>query len=173
MKRPMSKCLKNMYGQTATVYIAKAIVPSIPTLQLYEDMLDLLGPILTKLSTYLGRAPYNLPGLLPKLDEAYFQRVDRPNVPQAARLGEVLREAAHGVAAHLGDRAVRVRDVHRGRGAGRPRRQDGDDAVRPDAAAAIADPPGALGPDRRPLHEDEVVPEAVPLGEPERQGTAS
>jgi regulator of PEP synthase PpsR (kinase-PPPase family) len=38
--------------------------------------LDLLGPILTKLSTYLGRTPYNLPGLLHQLNEDYFQRVD-------------------------------------------------------------------------------------------------
>ncbi len=38
--------------------------------------LDLLGPLLTKLSTYLGRAPYNLPGLLHQLDEDYFHRVD-------------------------------------------------------------------------------------------------
>lgn len=38
--------------------------------------LDLLGPILTKLSTFLGKAPYNLPGLLHQLDDAYFQRVD-------------------------------------------------------------------------------------------------
>lgn len=38
--------------------------------------LDLLGPILTKLSTFLGKSPYNLPGLLHQLDDAYFHRVD-------------------------------------------------------------------------------------------------
>ena len=38
--------------------------------------LDLLGPILNKLSTHLGLAPYNLPGLLHQLDDRYFHRVD-------------------------------------------------------------------------------------------------
>jgi [pyruvate, water dikinase]-phosphate phosphotransferase / [pyruvate, water dikinase] kinase len=38
--------------------------------------LDLLGPILSKLSAYIGHAPYNLPGLLHQLDEAYFHRVE-------------------------------------------------------------------------------------------------
>ncbi len=40
------------------------------------SVLDLLGPMLAKLSTHLGRTPYNLPGLLHQLDEAYFHRVE-------------------------------------------------------------------------------------------------
>ena len=38
--------------------------------------LDLLGPMLAKLSGLLGRPPYNLPGLLHQLDEKYFQRIE-------------------------------------------------------------------------------------------------
>jgi [pyruvate, water dikinase]-phosphate phosphotransferase / [pyruvate, water dikinase] kinase len=40
------------------------------------NSLDLLGPLLTRLSTHLGRVPYNLPGLLHQLDDAYFGRVE-------------------------------------------------------------------------------------------------
>ena len=69
-----------------------------------------------------------------------------PDPPvEPARLGEVAREAADRVPAHLGDRAVGVVDVHRRRRARGSRRQDRHDAVRADAAAAIADAPRPLG----------------------------
>src|SRR6266511_3906117 len=85
-----------------------------------------------------------------------------------ARLGEVAGEAADGVAAHLGDRAVGVVDVHRNGCARGSRGQDRHDAVGADPAVTIAYAARSLGVHERPLDEHEVVPEAVVLREAER-----
>jgi hypothetical protein len=38
--------------------------------------LDILGPLITNLSSYLGREPLETPSLLRKVDEKYFKRID-------------------------------------------------------------------------------------------------
>jgi regulator of PEP synthase PpsR (kinase-PPPase family) len=77
----LRKCLESAKNEQALV-VHTIGMATLRDLANYEadrlgiNSLDLLGPILTKLSTYLGRTPYNLPGLLHQLDDAYFQRVE-------------------------------------------------------------------------------------------------
>ena len=98
----------------------------------------------------------------------------RGNVRQLA-IDEVLGEAAHAVAAHLGQGAVGVDVVHVAVSLFRESRPHEDDAVGADAEVAVAQI-GHLGIGQTEsavsiVNEDEIVPETVQFGEGQLHGT--